>query len=169
MNIYMTTGTIDFMEKVKEKYKNESIILMNGGGHTLLLHETSRASVFQTPRKYEVVGAEGQLSENGYYALDNVAVTDEGKPIFEHHYKTMGTKLKDLPGFIAFRLLRPIGSDTYIILTEWTEKRLYELWHNSPGSKLSNPNNFKDQGGATLHIFSSAPYTATYKTPTEEI
>ncbi|MDV6377017.1 antibiotic biosynthesis monooxygenase [Sporosarcina sp. GW1-11] len=169
MNIYITTGTIDFMEKVKDKYADESMLLMNGGGHTLLLHETNGKSVFQTPRKYEVVGAFGNLTEPGYFALDNVAVTDEGKPIFEHRYKEMGEKLRDIPGFIAFRLLRPIGSDTYIVLTEWTDRRLYDLWRNSPGYKLSNPNDFKDQGGTTLHIFTSAPYTATYKTPTEEV
>ncbi|WP_153732431.1 antibiotic biosynthesis monooxygenase family protein [Sporosarcina obsidiansis] len=169
MNIFMTTGTIDFMEKIKEKHSDEPIILMNGGGHTLLLHETNGKSVFQTPRKYEIAGSVGVLAENGYFAMNNIAVTDEGKPIFEHQYKMMGERLTDLPGFIAFRLLRPIGSDTYVVLTEWTEERLYKLWYESPGYKLSNPNDFKDQGGATLHIFTSAPYTATYKTPTEEL
>lgn len=169
MNIYMTTGTMDFMEKVRDQYVDESIILMNGGGHTLLLHETNGKSVFQTPRKYEVVGTAGDLTHDGYFAMDNVAVTDEGKPIFEHQYKMNGDNLENMPGFLAFRLLRPIGSDTYIVLTEWTDKRHYELWHNSPGYQLSNPGDFKDQGGATLHIFTSAPYTATYTTPTEEI
>ncbi|ARD49009.1 antibiotic biosynthesis monooxygenase [Sporosarcina sp. P33] len=169
MNIYMTTGTFEFMEKIKEKHKSESIFLMNGSGHTLLLHETNGASIFQTPRKYEVAGSFGNLTEPGFFAMDNVAVTDEGKPIFEHQYKEMGEKLQNMPGFIAYRLLRPIGSDTYTLLTEWTDKRLYEVWHNSPGNKLSNTMNFKDAGGATQHIFSSAPYTAHYKTPVDEV
>lgn len=169
MKLYMTTGTIDFMDRLKDKYAQERMLLMNGNGHTLLLHETTGKSVFQTPRTYEVVGSTGDLKEPGYFAMDNVAVTDEGKPIFEHEYKEMGNKLQNLPGFIAFRLLRPIGSDTYVLLTEWTERRLYDLWRNSASYKLSNPNDFKDKGGTTLHIFTSAPYTATYKTPTEEV
>ena len=169
MNMYMTTGTMDFMEKVKDKYVDENILLMNGGGTTLLLHETNGKGVFQTPRKYEVAGSFGNLTEPGFFAMDNVAVTDEGKPIFEHQYKNMGEKLQNMPGFIAFRLLRPIGNDTYTLLTEWTDKRLYEIWHNSPGNQLSHKTNFKDAGGSAQHIFTSAPYTSHYKTPTEEV
>lgn len=169
MNIYMTTGTIDFMEKVKDKHAKETIYLMNGGGHTLLLHETEGDSVFQTPRRYEVAGSFGNLSEPGFFAMENIAVSDEGKPVFEHQYKELGSQLQNLPGFIAFRLLRPVGSDTYVVLTEWTEERLYRMWRDSPGYKLSDPNEFLDQGGAVMHIFTSAPYTATYKTPVKEI
>lgn len=169
MNIYMTTGTMDFMEKVKEKHADEPIFLMNGGGTTLLLHETNGSSVFQTPRKYEVAGSFGHLIEPGFFAMDNVAVTDEGKPIFEHQYKALGEKLQNMPGFIAFRLLRPIGSDTYTLLTEWSDKRLYEIWHNSPGNQLSDKTSFKDSGGTAQHIFTSAPYTSHYKTPTDEV
>ncbi len=169
MNIYMTTGTMDFMEKIKEKHTNENILLMNGAGQTLLLHETNGASVFQTPRSYQVAGSFGQLTEPGFFAMDVVAVTDEGKPIFEHQYKHMGEKLQDMPGFIAYRLLRPLGSDTYVLISEWTDKRLYEIWHKSPGNKLSKTMDFKDAGGTALHIFTSAPYTAHYKTPTDEI
>lgn len=169
MYAYMTTGTIDFMEKVRDKYKNEQMVMMHGGGHTLLLHETDKKkSVFQTPRRYEVVGALGALEEQGFFAMNNIPVSDEGKPIFEHQYKTLGEKLQAVPGFLAFRLLRPIGSDTYVLLTQWSEERMYKLWHESPAYKLANPEEFKDQGGATLHIFTSAPYVATYKVQEEE-
>lgn len=169
MNIYMTTGTMGFMEKIKDQHTDESILLMNGGGNTLLLHETNGKSIFQTPRKFEVVGSYGNLTEPGFFAMDNVAVTDEGKPIFEHQYKNLGEKLQNMPGFVAFRLLRPIGSDTYTLLTQWTDRRLYEIWYNSPGNQLSDKTVFKDAGGATQHIFTSAPYTTHYKTPTEEV
>lgn len=169
MNIYMTTGTIDFMEKVKEKHSGENILLMNGSGHTLLLHETGGKSVFQTPRKYTVAGSFGELSEPGYFAMDNIAVTDEGKPIFEHRFKQTGEQLQDIPGFIAFRLLRPAGSDTYIILTEWSDKRLYEIWSSTPAHKALFTDSFKGAGGHAAHIFASAPYTALYKTPVEEV
>lgn len=169
MKIHMTTGTMDFMENIKKKHTNENILLMNGAGQTLLLHETNGASVFQTPRSYEVVGSSGDLTEPGFFAMDVVAVTDEGKPIFEHQYKHMGEKLQNMPGFIAYRLLRPMASDTYVLISEWTDKRLYEIWHKSPGNKLSKNMDFKDAGGAALHIFTSAPYTTHYKTPSDEI
>ena len=42
MNIYMTSGTPEFMESLKEKYAAEGLIAMHGHGNSLLLHETDR-------------------------------------------------------------------------------------------------------------------------------
>ena len=56
-------------------------------GNSLLLHETAGKTVFQTPRRYEVIGSSGTLQENGYFVFNNIPVTDEGRPIFEHRFK----------------------------------------------------------------------------------
>ena len=62
MNIYMTSGTPEFMESLKEKYAAERLIAMHGQGNSLLLHETEGKTVFQTPRRYEVIGSSGTLA-----------------------------------------------------------------------------------------------------------
>ena len=86
MNIYITSGTPAFMEALRDKYPQEMIIAMHGAD-SLLVHETTGKTVFQTPRRYEVLASSGALDENGYFVLNHLPVTDEGRPIFEHHFK----------------------------------------------------------------------------------
>ncbi|MEK3935528.1 antibiotic biosynthesis monooxygenase [Sporosarcina sp. FSL W7-1349] len=162
MNIYMTSGTPEFMEKLREKHAKERMFVMHGQGNTILLHETEGKSVFQTPRRFEVIGASGELKENGYFALNNINVMDEGRPVFEHHYKTQQNAVDGEPGFLAFRLLRPLDSDTYVLLTEWSEARFYDLWKESKAYERIHEIDRARVGTDRPHIFTSAPYTATY-------
>lgn len=159
MNIYMTSGTPDFMESLKNKYVSEGLIAMHGDGNSLLLHETAGKTVFQTPRRYEIISSTGTLQENGYFVFNNIPVTDEGRPVFEHRFTERAGTIESELGFIAFRLLRPLDSDTYIVLTEWSEITYYTRWKNSTsfGEAHAGVDN-------TPHIFSSAPYVTTYMT-----
>ena len=89
MYMYFTAGTRDFMEKLQERHANKGMILMHGGGQSLLVHESDRKkSLFQTPRRYEVIGSVGNLAEDGYFVCNNVPVTDEGRPVFEHQFSS---------------------------------------------------------------------------------
>ncbi|MBO0603360.1 antibiotic biosynthesis monooxygenase [Sporosarcina sp. E16_3] len=165
MTIYMTSGTPEFMENLKEKYASEGLIAMHGQGNSLLLHETTGKTVFQTPRRYEVVSSSGALQKNGYFVFNNIPVTDEGRPVFEHSFTDRAGAIESELGFIAFRLLRPLDSDTYIVLTEWSESTYYARWKNSSSFDKAHPLNSADAGiDNTLHIFSSAPYVTTYTT-----
>lgn len=165
MNIFMTSGTPEFMEGLKEKHADKGLIAMHGQGNSLLLHETTGKTIFQTPRRYEVIGSSGILNENGYFVFNNIPVTDEGRPIFELRFKDRAGKIESELGFIAFRLLRPLDSDTYIVMTEWTDNTYYARWKNSSSFAQTHS---KDRAVAgadkTLHIFSSAPYITEYAT-----
>jgi heme oxygenase (mycobilin-producing) len=165
MNIYMTSGTPEFMESLKEKYAAKGLIAMHGSANSLLLHETSGKTVFQTPRRYEVISSSGTLQDKGYFVFNNIPVTDEGRPVFEHRFKERAGAIDSEPGFIAFRLLRPLDSDTYIVMTEWSEITYYTKWTNSSSFDKAHSSNRADAGVDTsLHIFSSAPYVTTYTT-----
>lgn len=165
MNIYMTSGTPEFMESLKEKYAAESLIAMHGHGNSLLLHETVGKTVFQTPRRYEVISSSGTLQDNGYFVFNNIPVTDEGRPVFEHRFTELTGAIESELGFIAFRLLRPLDSDTYIVLTEWSDSTHYTRWENSSAFDKAHSSNHAEVGVDTsLHIFSSAPYVTTYTT-----
>ena len=101
------------------------LILCTVEGNLLLLHETNGKTVFQTPRRYEVIRLLGHiLKKMDYFVFNNIPVTDEGRPIFEHHFKERANAIDAELGFIAFRLLRPHKSDTYIILIEWSDNRV---------------------------------------------
>ena len=71
---------------VKNKYPNEAMILIHGEGNSVLIHETERKSVFATPRKFEVLDSVNDLEERGFFVFNNIPVTDEGRPVFEHRF-----------------------------------------------------------------------------------
>ncbi|GKV69376.1 heme-degrading monooxygenase HmoB [Sporosarcina sp. NCCP-2716] len=162
-NIYTTRGTADFMEQVKKKYPDEGMILMHGSGTSLLIHETEGKSVFQTPHRYEVIAELGQLQDQGFFAMNNVPVSDEGKPVFEDQFKKNYSKMADAQGFVAYRLLRPIGSDTYVILTEWTDARSFDTAQHTDAFKEAYDTSQADAlAGPAIHMFTSAPYLSLY-------
>lgn len=168
MYMYFTTGTRDFMEKLRERHATKELILMHGGGQSVLLHETEAKSVFQTPRRYEVISSVGKLKEQGYFVCNNVPVTDEGRPVFEHRFSKSDSLIESQKGFIAFRLLRPLDSDTYVVMTEWEEPIDYDRWKNSQAFMQSPfSNDMKEFANNTTHIFSSASYITTYVAKTD--
>lgn len=170
MNIYLTSGTMDFMESLRKKYENEMMIVMHGAGTSVLLHETNKESVFQTPRRYKVITESGNLQEEqGYFAFTHIPVTDEGRPIFEHEFRTRVEPIENEVGFIAYRLLRPINSDTYLIITQWTSVDTFKVWKSSSTYKHLHADNESGIGlDKGLHMFSSASYITTYRTTSEQ-
>ena len=107
------------------------MVVMHGEGTSVLLHETEGKTIFQTPRRYEVISSSGTLKEDGYFAFNNIPVTDEGRPIFEHRFQMRAGSIDSEPGFIAFRLLRPLDSNTYIVMTQWVNASYFHKWENS--------------------------------------
>lgn len=161
MNLYMTSGTPEFMQSIKKKHPNEALFLLHGTGNSVLIHESSNKTVFQVPRKYEILESVGQFSQKGYFVLQHIPITDEGKSIFEHKYTNLGSTAQSEPGFIALRVLKPIKSDTYIILTEWSGPNSYEVWEKSVSLDFSMVTDKQN-------LFTSAPYIAKYKSTEEE-
>ena len=113
------------MKLLRKKYPRETMVLMFGEGNSLLLHETGGKSVFQSPRRYEVIHSSGELKEPGYFAFNNIPVTDEGRPVFEHLFQNQLKQIDSEVGLIASRLLRPLKSDTFLVITQWTNAHLF--------------------------------------------
>ena len=157
------------METLRKQNSNEAMIVMNGSGNSLLLHETDGKTIFSTPRSYKVISSSGTLKEEGFFALNNIPVTDEGRPVFEHRLLSRIDQIENEHGFIAFRLLRPAESDTYIVLTQWSNKGDFKSWEKSDTYKSVHESN---ESGAGLdkmpHLFSSAAYVTTYKTTKDD-
>ncbi|USK60673.1 antibiotic biosynthesis monooxygenase family protein [Peribacillus asahii] len=161
MNIYMTTGTYDFLKMKKNKHPNEKIFLMQNPQNTLLLHETSGKTVFVSPRRFEVVEGKGDLQDRGFVVMNNIPVTEEGRPNLEYQFKNRADLIEKEPGFIAMRVLRPIKSDTYVILTVWEKESDFDKWTRSQSFKEAH-NIEKPKPASTGHLFSGAPYITKY-------
>lgn len=168
MHIFITTGTYEFMKKLKEKHGAEKMILMESTEGATLLHETNNETLFQSPRKYEVIDGSGELAESGFVVFNNIPVTDEGRPIFEYRFKNRAGMIEKSPGFTAIRVLRPLNSDTYIILTQWQDQESFQNWKDSKGFKQAHDMKKPESGVDTQpHIFSSPSYVTTYIVPKE--
>ena len=159
MNIYLTSGTPEYMEQVRAKYPNEKMVVLYGEGNAVLLHETEGKTVFQSPRKFEAIDAINELQGTGYYVLNNIPVTEEGRPVFEHRFLSRKGSIENEPGFVAFRLMRPIDEETYIVLTEWTGPDSFKAWTESQAFKNSHAEK-KPEAAAKppVNIFAAASY-----------
>ncbi|MGX9135867.1 antibiotic biosynthesis monooxygenase family protein [Rummeliibacillus sp. JY-2-4R] len=162
MFIYLTSGTPEFMESLQKKYANEKMIVLYGQGNAILLHESTKKSVFATPRKYEVVSEINALDEHGFFALNHIPVKGESHKLFEDRLLDRVNAIENDPGFIAFRLLKPLDDETYIVLSEWNGPHSFEAWKASKTYKEAFEQN--TDGVDSSNIFASAPYVKTFIT-----
>lgn len=131
MNIYMTTGTFNFLAKIKEKHPRESMFLMQNSENALLLHESDQSSIFKTPRSFQVIESIGTLENKGIAVMHTIPVIEEERPLLEHRFHLLRTLLENHRGLSAIRFLRPLKGDAYIILSLWQNEKSYADWENS--------------------------------------
>ncbi|MDE3838137.1 antibiotic biosynthesis monooxygenase [Bacillus methanolicus] len=165
MNLYITSGTYEYLKTLKEKHPSEYIILMQNSENSLLLHETEGKSVFKEPRKYEVIDSSGTFENAGFAVLNHIPVTDEGRPVFEYRFKNRSRSIENQPGFAAIRVLRPLSSNTYIILTLWENEQGFERWQKSKAFEKAHDKKETDVGVEKQKIFSGPSYITKYVIP----
>lgn len=169
MKLFMTSGSMDFMKSLRKKYANDNMVVMDGKGNSLIIHETNGDTVFQSPISYNIIASYGELIEDGFFALHHIPISDEGRPIFEHWMLSRIDVVEDEPGFLAHRVLRPESLNTYIVLTQWTDSRFFKIWKESMSYKKIIKESEVGAGQERKpHMFSSAPYITTYKVHEED-
>lgn len=164
MNVYITSGTADFLMKMKEKHSGETLVLMNNNESAILVHESSGETLFNEPRRYEVIDSAGSLDQAGFAVFNNIPVTDEGRPLFEDRFLNRPRLIENEPGFVAIRVLRPLSSNTYIILTVWKNEGAFEAWQKSKAYEHAHKNRGTEAGidSTKPNIFESASYVSKY-------
>ncbi|QHS21624.1 antibiotic biosynthesis monooxygenase [Virgibacillus sp. MSP4-1] len=131
MQVLMTNGTVDFLEKIKQDHPEARIHIMQNGENGLAYYEGNNDDLFAEERTYETVDYVGEMREAGYVVMNNIPVTDEGRPIFEDRFLNRQGKIEEMPGFQAIRVLRPVHGNTYVILTQWEDEKSFQNWKNS--------------------------------------
>lgn len=162
MNFYMTTGTFSFLKRIQDKRANLPLILLNNPKTAALIHETDQKTIFSSARKFEVLDGFGPLKQEGFYALHNIPVSIEDRPAFEFDLKNKLVSIKNESGIHAMRILSPIKSDTYVVLTNWKNEQAYAKWDTS----ALFPN--KSSLFNTQVLFTGSPYTVTFHAYKEE-
>ncbi|MGM9932347.1 antibiotic biosynthesis monooxygenase family protein [Pradoshia sp.] len=157
MNFYITSGTLSFLKIIQQKHSSSKTILLNNPSTSMLLHESSGKSFFQSPRTFEVIEQSGQLKQEGFFSLHYIPVSPEDRPSFEQDLKKAAQHIPEQPGLRAYRLLRPISSDSYVVLTNWSKEQDYARFDQAKiftNKKLESLFN-------TQVLFTGKPYTTT--------
>lgn len=165
MTVYMTKGTYDYLEKVKNENPDQDILVMQEDAESALAY-TEGDDVFSEPLKYEIVDGEGSFQSKGYVVMNNIPVTDEGRPLFEDRFKNRAGAIHKSPGFQALRILRPTQGNTYIVMTQWKDMKSFEDWKNSQAFQKAHKNSGPQS--QEKPSFSAGPAYLTKYTMTED-
>ncbi|WP_187118854.1 antibiotic biosynthesis monooxygenase family protein [Bacillus marasmi] len=170
MNVYMTSGTYDYLFKIKNNHPSETMLLMVYEDQALLLHETAGDTIFKEPRKYEVLDSVGDFGTARFIVMNNIPVSEEGRALFEHRFKNRNRSIEKMPGFVGIRVLRPLSSETYVIVTLWEDESRFEGWKKSEafGQAHGKPSpSGAAESGSPKKIFSGSSYVTKYYVPEE--
>jgi heme oxygenase (mycobilin-producing) len=168
MRLYITFGTNEYLQNIKTTYIDETMILLAGEeDNALLLHETEGDTVFKEGFSYEVLDAVGNINQAFFAVFNNIPVTDEGRTLFEYRFQQRARLIENEPGFIAIRVLRPLNSDTYIILTLWGSKEDFTNWQESKAYSHAHKTRGTSEGIDQESIFPRASYVTKYSVEKE--
>lgn len=156
MRAYMTNGTFDFLKKLEDKYPAIHFYFMSGTSNDLAYYEGTSQRVFAAGREYEIIIQNGKIQDIGYVVMNNIPVTDEGIPVFEDNFKKRQQAVDNREGFLAFRLLKPMKGNTYIVFTQWKSHQNYENWKNSSDFQKAH------SGTKPPAYFADRPFVNTY-------
>ncbi len=160
--VFMTNGTIDYLQRLRSQYANERMLLVYDEDNGMLIHETEGTSVFHEPRPYEVLDAVGPLG-GSFVVCNNIPVTDEGRPLFEHRFQQRARLIEKEPGFVAIRVLRPLKSDTYVIMTMWENESAFRRWQQSKAYEKAHQKRGTEKAiDQQRSIFPRPSYVTTY-------
>jgi heme oxygenase (mycobilin-producing) len=164
MNVYIATGTFEYLKGIEMRYPSELMVTMVNEDGALLLHETSKQSVFKEPDKYEVLATSGLIEKEGLVVINNIPVTEENSPLFEYRLKDLPSLLEREMGLTAIRFLRPLSSSIYIILTFWESELTFENSKTLLDSTIKKGYEYVNHS----NIFTSAPFVSKYTIPAEQ-
>ena len=168
MNFYVTSGTPDYMEKLIAKYQLEPLILLHGNGNSVVLHETEKKSIFAVPRSFEVLDSKGSFEQKGYFTFYNMPIMSEERPIFEKKVLDAIPSLKKNDGVIAYRFLKPVKAETYLLIIQWGGPASYEVWKNSENYITSVAPIIEGTASAMQSMFNASSYITTYSAAPKE-
>ena len=81
--------------------------------------------------EYEIIDKFGDLKLEGVVILNYVPVRSEGRMNFEERFLNRPRKIENENGFRAIRIMRPMNSNTYVILSQWDSENSFRNWQNS--------------------------------------
>ncbi|RNF40060.1 antibiotic biosynthesis monooxygenase family protein [Planococcus salinus] len=131
MKLYKWSGHTDQAVAILANFPNTPLVFLMNGEEAVLLYESEGAGSLPYTEAYEVLDASGAIN-GGYFAVfNNIPVAEEGRELFEERFKKRAGLIEKEPGFAAIRVLRPVTTDTYVVLTLWEDEKSFTDWQQS--------------------------------------
>jgi len=164
MNAYMTNGTIEYLEKLADQHPQFEFFIMNSVSSTVAYYEDAGKNIFNSGREYEILIKSGDIQMEGFVVMNNIPLTAEGSPVFIDRFRKNQPKVESVPGFQAFRLLKPVKGHVFVVLTQWTSENDFKIWQESDAFAQSHDSSsIKPQA-----YMPDKPYLTSYSMHEEE-
>ncbi|KYG59335.1 antibiotic biosynthesis monooxygenase family protein [Planococcus maritimus] len=142
--------------------KNKGWFVLTNGSEATAIHE-QEASADDQAEAYEILDQKGRLEDGGFAVFNNIPVTDEGRELFESRFQNRAGLVEKEPGFAAIRILRPLDSDTYVILTMWEDESAFTNWQSSQAYSHAHKKRGTSEGiDKRPNIFPRPSFVTTY-------
>ncbi|GAA5416693.1 heme-degrading monooxygenase HmoB [Paraliobacillus ryukyuensis] len=129
MKAYMTNGTLPYLEHIALHHPELTITLMERDNSTLAYYEIDQqVSLFREARIYDVLMTYGELQQQGIVTMRHIPLTDDGKPVFEAEWKKNNDVLKKQEELFAYRVLKPLYGNTYVVMMQWKNRDAFHQW-----------------------------------------
>jgi heme-degrading monooxygenase HmoA len=126
-------------------------------------YESEGSTPVQGFEGYQVLDAVGDINDGYYAVFNNIPVTEEGRELFESRFQNRAGMVEKEPGFAAIRVLRPLNSDTYIILTLWKDEKSFTDWQQSQAYNHAHAKRGTEDGiDKRPNIFPRPSFVKTY-------
>lgn len=168
MNFYVTSGTPDYMEKLIAKHVDKPLILLHGNDNSIVLHESEKKSIFAVPRNFEVLDSDGSFGQKGYFTIYNMPIMSDERPVFEKKALDVISSLKTNDAVVAYRFLRPIKADIYLLIIQWGGPASYEHWKLSDSYKNTIAPVIEGSTSSMQSMFNASSYITTYNAAPKE-
>ncbi|MDN7241833.1 antibiotic biosynthesis monooxygenase [Planococcus sp. N028] len=163
MELYKWAGHRDQGVAILAANSNARLIYLMNGEESVVLYESEGSAPAQGFEGYEVLDAVGDINDGYFAVFNNIPVTDEGRELFESRFKNRAGKVEQEPGFAAIRVLRPLNSDTYVILTLWKDEESFKDWQQSQAYGQAHAKRGTEEGiDKRPNIFSRPSFVKTY-------
>ena len=150
-------------QDLKEQFGDNAIIHLKNEEEHLLLLEAETAPVEWT-ESYEVLDRTGELEPGRFAVLNNIPVNEDGRELFEQRFRNRAGLIEQEPGFVAIRVLRPLDSDTYVILTMWENEESFTGWQQSQAYSKAHAKRGTSEGNDKRpNIFPRPSFMTTYQ------
>ena len=158
MKLYKWLGS----EQETDTLKENGWFVLTSGSDAVAINE-QEIPVGEQVEAYEVLDQKGQLEVGAFAVFNNIPVTEEGRELFEPRFQNRAGLVEKEPGFAAIRILRPLDSDTYVILTMWEDESAFTTWQSSQAYSHAHKKRGTSEGiDKRPNIFPRPSFVTTY-------